>query len=66
MKLTRQKAIWQKCKECSYDSNEKGTWKQQANACEITECALWEYRPVSQANIASNDDSVTVEALNHM
>ena len=44
-KLTRQQAIEAKCKDCIYDPLDDGTWRQQVGRCEITDCALWVYRP---------------------
>lgn len=43
--MTRQQAIWAKCKECIYDPEEQGTSRRQAEQCEIKDCALWSYRP---------------------
>lgn len=38
------------CKDCTYDDEFKGggTWREQTQACTITKCALWEFRPVSR------------------
>ena len=44
-RLTRQQAINKHCRECLYDPEEVGTWRQQVGACEITTCALHAYRP---------------------
>ena len=43
--MTRQQAINEKCKECNYDPEAEGTWKTQTEACDLTDCALWPYRP---------------------
>ena len=43
--MTRQQAINEKCKECIYDPEVDGTWRMQTEACELIDCALWEYRP---------------------
>ncbi|MEO2173439.1 MAG: hypothetical protein ABGY96_05010 [bacterium] len=43
--MTRQQAIEAKCKECIYDPEVEGTWRMQADACELIDCALWKYRP---------------------
>ena len=48
-RLTRQQAINAKCKECIYDPLAGGTWRMQTGACEITDCALWPYRPRSRS-----------------
>ena len=47
--MTRAKAIAAKCKECIYDELDQGTWRQQVQACEISSCALYDYRPKSNA-----------------
>ena len=44
--MTRQKAINEKCKDCIYDELDKGTWRQQVGACTMTDCSLYEYRPL--------------------
>ena len=44
--MTRQEAIDAKCKECIYDADEDGTWRQQVKACDITSCPLHQYRPM--------------------
>jgi hypothetical protein len=48
-RLTRQGAINAKCKDCQYDSAERGNWKQQVTDCQGTDCPLYAYRPVSRA-----------------
>ena len=45
--MTRQQAIDAKCKECTYDPLDDGTWRQQVEQCELTACALYPYRPKS-------------------
>ena len=44
--MTRADAIAAKCKECIYDPDEDGTWRQQVRACDIESCALHQYRPM--------------------
>ena len=44
--MTRAEAIAAKCKECIYDPEEDGTWRQQVKACAIDSCALHPYRPM--------------------
>jgi hypothetical protein len=46
--LTRQQSINQFCKNCCYDPLDSGTWRQQTERCQITDCFLWAYRPVSR------------------
>jgi len=49
-KRSRKQAIEEYCKECSYDPEDKGTWRQQIEACVMTDCPLYEFRPVSRTN----------------
>ena len=47
-KLTRKQAINAHCRECIYDpKNGTGTWRQQVEACTVTKCPLYEWRPIS-------------------
>jgi len=47
MKLTRQQAINKFCKSCIYDSKDSGTWRDQTSNCTMTDCSLFEYRPLN-------------------
>jgi hypothetical protein len=44
-------AISQKCKDCTYDPAEKGSWREQVEACTVTSCALHPVRPMTVATI---------------
>lgn len=46
MKSPRQ-SIASHCKSCIYDRHCVGTWKDQVEACTITQCDLYEHRPLS-------------------
>jgi hypothetical protein len=59
--MTRQQAINEKCKECIYDPEVEGTWRMQAEACELIDCALWEYRPKSRSKRPNLVDSASVQ-----
>ena len=59
--MTRQQAIDGKCKECIYDEYADGTWRQQVEACELTDCALYPYRPKSRSKMPDITDSAPVE-----
>ncbi len=48
-RLTRQQAINANCRDCICDTAVPGTWKMQVEACTITKCALYPYRPVSES-----------------
>ena len=49
---SRRQAIAEYCKECSYDPEDKGagTWRQQIEACVMSDCPLYEFRPMSRTN----------------
>ena len=51
-KRSRKQAIAEYCKECSYDPEDKGagTWRQQIEACVMSDCPLYEFRPMSRTN----------------
>ena len=59
--MTRQTAINEKCKECLYDPEVEGTWRMQVEACELTACALYPYRPKSRSKAPSKADSAAVQ-----
>ena len=59
--MTRQQAINEKCRECIYDEFADGTWRMQVEACELTACALYPYRPVSRSKMPDMADSVPVQ-----
>lgn len=40
-------AIDAKCKDCIYDSNADGTWRDQVEACTSGNCPLYDVRPKS-------------------
>ena len=59
--MTRQRTIDAKCRECTYDPLDDGTWRQQVQRCEIIDCALWKFRPKSRSKVSSAVDSAAVE-----
>ena len=59
--MTRQQAIEAKCKDCTYDELDDGTWRQQVERCELIECSLWEYRPQSRSNMPDMARSAAVQ-----
>ena len=48
---TRSQAINEKCKDCSYDSYDSGTWREQVEACIDEKCALWDFRPLTSQTL---------------
>ena len=59
--MTRQQAIDAKCKDCIYDPEDSGTWRQQVERCELIECSLWNYRPKSRSKMPDMADSAPVQ-----
>lgn len=45
--MSLRKAINEKCKECIYDRQDVGGWRQQVTACTSFSCPLYDVRPVS-------------------
>ena len=41
------KAIDAHCRDCCCDPLDKGTWRQQVQACGIYDCSLQPFRPIS-------------------
>ena len=59
--MTRQEAINEKCKDCIYDPEVEGTWRMQIETSELSDCALWEYRPKSRSTTPDMADSEAVQ-----
>ena len=59
--MTRQQAINAKCKDCIYDPEDVGTWRQQVERCELADCSLWQYRPKSRSKMPDIADSAPVQ-----
>ena len=55
------KCISQHCKNCTYDKESPGTWREQVEACSVLTCALWEVRPLSMTTINANRKSRAAE-----
>lgn len=45
------KCIEQHCKNCTYDQESPGTWREQVENCSVTSCALYAVRPVTMGTI---------------
>ena len=43
--------IADKCKDCTYDPQDQGTWREQVERCNVRSCALWPVRPMTVATI---------------
>lgn len=44
--VSPRQAIARKCKDCTYDTEAAGNWRQQTGACPIVNCPLWMFRPL--------------------
>lgn len=51
-KRSMRRAINEMCCECTYDPKFRGggTWRMQVQACNITKCPLWEFRPKDRSS----------------
>ena len=58
MKVSSKKAIANHCKECTYDPLSDGTWRQQVQACTITKCHLYEFRPITLKSISLRRENI--------
>ena len=45
------KCIDENCRNCIYDEQAKGTWRQQVTLCSVTSCAIYPVRPVTKSPI---------------
>lgn len=45
MASVKQEAINKNCRDCSYDELCGGTWREQIEGCDISKCALYDFRP---------------------
>jgi len=55
------KCIEAKCKDCTYDPLDKGTWRDQTERCNIQSCPLWPVRPMTTATVNLHRKSRTAE-----
>lgn len=49
---TRGQAVAAYCRECIYDPQAFGTWREQVAVCQCTDCPLWRFRPLQDARSA--------------
>jgi len=47
--MSLRNAINLKCKDCIYDPELPFGWRQQVSQCELSDCSLWPYRPMSRS-----------------
>lgn len=60
-------AINGKCKDCIFDDQVPGTWRQQVEDCTIEDCPLWNVRPKTTKTTKElaggyNDPSVDLQS----
>lgn len=48
------KCIEQKCRNCTYDPQQAGSWRSQTESCTVKSCALWEVRPITMETMLRN------------
>ena len=60
--MSLRKAIDAMCKDCTYDDQDKGTWRQQVAVCTLKTCPLHPVRPVGTKN---NDTFLTKDLLKY-
>lgn len=48
--MSRKQAIDRFCKRCTYDPKDRGSWRKQVEECNITDCPLYSYRPITYKN----------------
>ena len=44
--ISPRQAIANKCKDCTYDTEAAGNWRQQTASCPVVHCGLWKFRPL--------------------
>jgi hypothetical protein len=60
------KCISQHCKNCTYDQESPGTWREQVENCTVVSCALYEVRPMTMTTINANRKTRGVEIVEEM
>ena len=60
--MSLRKAIDAMCKDCIYDDQDKGTWRQQVAACTLKTCPLHPVRPINEDHAFTY---LTMELLDH-
>ena len=65
VKISPRRAIANHCKDCIYDPHCSGNWKQQVEACTITQCGLYEHRPLTAKTTALQRESLLASLPEH-
>ena len=59
MAISRKAAVDAKCKDCIYDDQDVGTWRQQVGACVAVECPLHPIRPMPRVGVDGENPVVS-------
>ena len=63
--MTRGQAINAKCRQCTYDACQPGTWREQVAQCSVIACPLWPLRPAPKGgpfqNPPRDPENVSIE-----
>jgi len=51
-KMSKTKALNEKCKQCIYDPAIGGSWRAQVEDCTTSSCPLWQHRPCTTKTIS--------------
>lgn len=57
------KCIAEHCKNCTYDKESPGTWREQVENCSVISCALYAVRPLTMTTINANRKSRSSEEI---
>jgi len=58
------KCIESKCKQCTYDSAQAGSWRHQVEQCTVRSCPLWEVRPITMETMLTRRKEKGASDLN--
>ena len=48
---SRKQAIDENCRNCIYDPQDRGTWRDQVTNCTVKSCALYGFRPLNKQTL---------------
>jgi hypothetical protein len=65
MKPSPKKAIATYCKGCIYDHHCSGNWREQVEACTITNCDLYDHRPLTAKTTALQRENLLAALPDH-
>jgi hypothetical protein len=65
MKTSPKRAIADHCKGCIYDHHCSGNWREQVEACAITNCDLYDHRPLTAKTTALLRENLLASLPDH-